>query len=106
MTVDLAALFGLLGPISIAITLIVLGLISRRLGEQASAKPYYLGFYCGAALLTISIVAQLLDILFQLSQTTSDGLWVILEDGLPAFAVTLGVIFAWRYWSWLLAERD
>ena len=26
--------------------------------------------------------------------------------GLPAIAVTMGVISAWRYWSWLLAERN
>jgi hypothetical protein len=103
---DIAALLGLLGPLSIAITLIILGLISRRLGEQGNAKPFYLGFFGGAARLAISIAAQLLDLLLNFPHSDNDVLWVILENGLPALAITLGVIFAWRYWSWLLAERD
>jgi hypothetical protein len=32
--------------------------------------------------------------------------WVLLYNGLPALAVTLGLFVAWRYWSWLLAERN
>jgi hypothetical protein len=106
MDVDIAAVLGLLGPFSIAITLVVLGLISRRLGEQGNAKSYYLGFFCGAALMLTSVAAQFLDLLLHFQHTDSDALWVILENGLPALAITLGVIFAWRYWSWLLAERD
>lgn len=103
---DAAALLGLMEPFSIAITLLIMGLISKRLGEQTKARPYYLGFYIAAILLEISIVAQLLDLAFDLPHAGADTLWVILDDGLPALAVTLGVISAWRYWSWLLAERD
>jgi hypothetical protein len=102
--VDFTALLALLEPLSIGITLIVLGLLSRRLGAQTQAKPYYLGFYAAAVLIGVSTVAQLLDALLGVSD---DGaLWVILADVFPAAAVTIGVVFAWRYWSWLLAERD
>lgn len=104
MTVS--ALLGLLGPASIAITLLIMGLLSKRLGDQAKAKPYYIGFYAGAILFAISIGAQFLDALMRFPHTASDTLWVILSEGLPALAVTMGVISAWRYWSWLLAERD
>jgi hypothetical protein len=31
--------------------------------------------------------------------------WVLIYNGLPALAVTIGVYLGWRYWSWLLAER-
>jgi hypothetical protein len=102
--VDFTALLALLEPLSIGITLVVLGLLSRRLGAQTQAKPYYLGFYSAAALIGVSAAAQLLDALLGVS----DGgvLWVIIADVFPAAAVTIGVVFAWRYWSWLLAERD
>ena len=101
---EFGALLGLFGPLSIAITLAVMGLISRRLGEQTYAKPFYLGFYAAALLMLVSVAAQFLDLLLQ--GGSGDPLWIILVDVLPAVAVTIGVIFAWRYWSWLLAERD
>jgi hypothetical protein len=102
--VDFTALLALLEPLSIGITLIVLGLLSRRLGAQTQAKPYYLGFYAAAALIGVSVAAQLLDAL--LGVADDGALWVIVADVFPAAAVTIGVVFAWRYWSWLLAERD
>src|SRR5579871_1863559 len=100
------AFIGLLGPLSILIALIVLGLLSRRLGQQTAARPRYLGFFAAAILIGISIAAQFLDLLFHFPHSDPDVLWIILDDLLPAIAVTIGVIFAWRYWSWLLAERD
>lgn len=103
---DYAALFGLLGPFSIAVTLLIMGLLSKRLGDQGKARPYYLGFFAGATLLGISTGAQVLDLLIRFPHAEFDLLWVILAEGFPALAVTLGVISSWRYWSWLLAERD
>ena len=103
---DVTALLGLLAPISIMVALIVVGLISRRLGVQTNAKPFYLGFFAAAILVFISIAAQFLDLILHFPHSDPDVLWIIVDDGLPAIAVTIGVIFAWRYWSWLLAERD
>jgi hypothetical protein len=104
--VDFSALLGLLGPLSILCVLIVMGLLSRRLGEQTKAKPYYLGFFAAALLVALSIVAQFLDLLLHFPHAEADLLWIVINSGLPAIGVTIGVIFAWRYWSWLLAERD
>ena len=103
---DFAELLGLMGPISIMVALIVVGRLSRQLGEQTNAKPFYVGFYAAAILVLISITAQLLDLIFHFPHSETDVLWIIVDDGLPAIAVTVGVVFAWRYWSWLLAERD
>ena len=103
---DIAALLSLLGPISIMVALIVVGLLSRQLGEQTKAKPFYLGFFAAAILVLISIAAQFLDLIFHFPRSDTFLLWIFVDDGLPAIAVTVGVIFAWRYWSWLLAERD
>jgi hypothetical protein len=104
--VDIAALLGLLGPISSMVALIVVGLLSRQLGEQTNAKRFYLGFFAAAILILISIAAQFLDLIFHIPHNDSLVLWIFVDDGLPAIAVTVGVVFAWRYWSWLLAERD
>ena len=103
---DFTALLGLLGPLSVLIALIVMGLLSRRLGEQTKAKPFYLGFFGAAILVVVSIAAQLLDIFLHFPHADGDILWIAIDSGLPAIAATIGVVFAWRYWSWLLAERD
>jgi hypothetical protein len=108
MTVDWGGLFALFGPISIAVALTVMGLLSKRLGKVMRTPRYYVGFYIAAGLMTISVVARLLnigrgdDIADSLGQ---DALTVVLYVGLPSIAITLGLIVAWRYWSWLLAER-
>ncbi len=98
------AVLGLLGPLSLVILLLVVGLLSKRLGEQTHAKPYYLGFYVAALLVLISAAARILD--NALDVPADDLRWIIVEDGLPALALTIGILIAWRYWSWLLAERD
>ena len=103
---DFAELLGLMGPISIMVALIVVGLLSRQLGEQTNAKRFYLGFFAAAILIFISIAAQFLDLILHFPHNDTLLLWIFVDDGLPAIAVTIGVIFAWRYWSWLLAERD
>jgi hypothetical protein len=103
---EIAALLGLLGPFSVAVALIVIGALSKRLGAQTHAKRHYLGFYFAAALMLISTAAQLILLLSNSPRTPADLTWVLVADGIPALAVTIGVIYAWRYWSWLLAERD
>ncbi|MBI1256893.1 MAG: hypothetical protein GC204_05440 [Chloroflexi bacterium] len=103
---DFTTLLSLLGPISIMVALIVVGLLSKQLGVQTNAKPFYLGFYGAAILVLISIAAQFLDLIFHFPHNDAVVLWIFMDDGLPAIAVTIGVIFSWRYWSWLLAERD
>ncbi|NDJ59874.1 MAG: hypothetical protein GYB67_02045, partial [Chloroflexi bacterium] len=57
-----SALLSLLGPVAIAVTLVVLGRLSRRLGAASQAKPYYGGFYVGAALLGLAVGVRLLNL--------------------------------------------
>ena len=101
---SVTTLLGLLGPLSLVVLLVVVGLLSKRLGEQTHAKPYYLGFYVAALLVLISAAVRILDSI--LDVPADDIRWIIVEDGLPALALTIGIMIAWRYWSWLLAERD
>lgn len=106
---DWMGLLGLLGSIAIAIALLVLGLLSKRLGSVTRTPPYYVWFYVAAGLMLVSILARLVH-LGQGPEVAAalidDKVSVLLYAGLPAIAITLGVVVAWRYWSWLLAERN
>jgi hypothetical protein len=93
--------------------LVVLGQLSKRLGSATQTPPYYVGFYVSALLVIGGVVVRLLDFIsaqgdvLTLQETRPDVLLrVLLYNGLPALGITIGVIVAWRYWSWLLAERN
>jgi hypothetical protein len=99
------ALVTLIAPLSVSVACVVMGLLSRRLGLTMHVPPYYLGFFVAAGLMLISGAARVLTVLDP-PDGTPGLLRVVLVYGLPAIALTLAVILAWRYWSWLLAERS
>lgn len=97
------------GLLAVTVMLVVMGLLSRRLGRVTRAAPYFLGFYLAAGLVLVGGLARfapLLDVVEPGARLTHNVLWVLLYNGTPALGVTIGAIVAWRYWSWLLAERD
>ncbi len=99
------AWLALLGPFSVCIMLLVFGVLSRRLGRVTHAAPYYLGFLVGAALVASALVVR---IMYAAHGTIppENIVWTFTYHLLFSSGVTLGLIAAWRYWSWLLAERD
>ena len=99
-------LFALVGTFSIAVALVVLGLLSKRLGQVTRAPRYYRGFFAAAALFIVSLLFRLLNVVQSHIPPTDDPVAVIFYIGLPAFALTISLMIAWRYWSWLLAERS
>lgn len=105
---DLSSVFGIIGMTSIVIMLILLGLLSKRMGKVTKTPSYYTGFYIGSAFVFIGIIVRLVNFADQMTNTTSSHniLPVLLYNGAPALGITIGVIAAWRYWSWLLAERS
>lgn len=104
---DITGIFGLFGMASIALAMAVLGSVSRRMGEVTHTPRYYIGLYIASALMVVSAVARLANWLGNANPANlnRDAGTIMLYIGLPALAVTLAVIVAWRYWSWLLAER-
>lgn len=109
MTTAWTGILSMIGLVSISAALVVLGLLSRRLGQVTHASPRYIGFFIAAALVGAGALARLLHLQVHIHTLTTlhhNIIWVLLYNGLPACGVTLGVIVAWRYWSWLLAERD
>ncbi|GAB4520253.1 MAG: hypothetical protein OHK0046_30230 [Anaerolineae bacterium] len=102
---ELLAIFGIA---VIGLVLVLLGILSYRLGRVTRAQAYYRWFYVAAVFVEIGVAARILNFSGRLASI--DGLndnigWVLLYFGAPAFGVTVGTVVAWRYWSWLLAER-
>jgi chromate transport protein ChrA len=104
---DSTGLLDLFGMASIALAMIVLALLSKRLGAVTHTPRFYRGFYISAALMMAAVSARLLNWLQNTDPAliNSDPVSILLYVGLPVLAITLAVIVAWRYWSWLLAER-
>jgi hypothetical protein len=100
---------GLLGYFAVIVALIVLARLSQRLGHVTHARPYFIGHYVAAGLISLSLLIRLYFITQgteSLRASSPTVLYTLITDGLPAVGVTLGLVVTWYYWSWLLAERD
>jgi hypothetical protein len=95
-----------LGLTLLAGSLVWLALLSRRLGRVTHAPPYYIGLLVAAGMLLLAAAVRGVNDIRGVEASPESALWVAVYTGLPAFAVTTALVFAWRYWSWLLAERD
>ncbi len=106
----LLSLLGALAPLAVAVTLLVLGMLSQRLGAVTNTPPYYRWFYVAAALVS---VAALFELLYVLSLNVDDGAGILYDEGFylltfsapMAVGLTVSAIVSWRYWGWLLSER-
>lgn len=89
------------------VMLVVLALISRRLGRVTRAAPHYIAFLVAAVFVAAGLTARALDAAYGADPVAVHGNSgaLLLYAVLPALGLTLAVVAAWRYWSWLLAER-
>jgi hypothetical protein len=93
-----------IGYFALAVSIMWLALLSRRLGRATHAPPYYMGLFVSA--LIIAVVA-IFRVMIELGGVNgSPILWAAIQGVLPVLSLTIGVGFAWQYWSWLFAERD
>ena len=78
--------------------LIVMGLLSQRLGAVTKMPPHYRWFYVAAGLLGVSTLIRL----FALAEAypAMGQLYAMTF----ALGITLAVGVAWRYWGWLFGE--
>ncbi len=100
-----------LGPIGLIGLLFVLDVysnLSRRLGEVNRMPPYYRRFLIASGFVSVAILVQVIRTAAYIS--CDPGVAVLLSPcfslvafHLPLFiGVFIGVLTAWRYWSWLL----
>ncbi|MCZ7546544.1 MAG: hypothetical protein M5R40_24825 [Anaerolineae bacterium] len=105
----LLSLSGVLTPIAIAVTLVVLGLLSQRLGAVTNTPPFYRWFYGAAGLVSVAALFGMLHVL----STRLPGIGLLYQEAFYlltfsapiALGLTVSAIVAWRYWGWLLSER-
>ncbi len=96
---------GWLGYALLALALFWLARLSQRLGRVTQAAPYYVGLYAAAGLVSVGALVRLVDA-WRATTVPASVFWVLVYNGVPTLGLTVGVVFAWRYWSWLFAERD
>lgn len=106
--IDISGLVGLLGLLAIGVALLLLGLLSRRMTHVTHSRPHHIGLFVASILVWIGAGGRFMLILQEARFGDMDQnlLWVLLVNGIPALGLTLGLVIAWRYWSWLLADRD
>lgn len=99
--------FALFSSLSITAFEVIIGLLSRKLGLVTHAPPYYLGFFIAAVLSFVAFIIRFIDIQLTRSSNSYDNTVLVLSyNALTAVSITLALIIAWRYWSWLFVERD
>jgi hypothetical protein len=90
----------------------ILAKLSERFGSVIKMRPQYRYYYLALVFLLIGWIAQLLvmaaDLMPATLQNWLHSFWfVLLAYYLPVtIGVTIGLIITWRYWSWLVAERN
>ncbi len=100
---NVSALLSLFGPVAMMIALVILALLSQRLGAVTKRPPLYRWLYVSVVLVGTSVIVRLLK-LNTPETLDSDYSTLMLYDILLALGLGLAVIVAWRYWSWLLSE--
>ncbi len=111
----MAAFLTLLSPVgtvSIMVLFLFLARLSEKLGAVTRMSAHYRWLWVGIGCLGIALISQLLRITVSLTGQTSypllnDPFFYLVTYHVPmAIGVTIGLIVTWRYWSWLLTERN
>ena len=101
-----------LGTVSLIFLFYILARLSEKLGAVTKMAPHYRWFWAGLGFLGIALIAQVLRISVLLTKQAS-YFWLdmpafyLITYHLPmAIGITISLAVTWRYWSWLLTERD
>jgi hypothetical protein len=92
--------------------LYILAKLSERFGSVIKMRPRYRFYYIALIFLAIGWIAQLLVLATDLTPATvqswlNSPWFLLLAYYLPlTIGVTIGLVITWRYWSWLVVERN
>lgn len=108
----LLSLGGSLGLAGVAYLLVILGLLSNRLGAVLKMPPRHRWFYVAAALVGLAWLTYVAEVAVGADpasaasmSSASAQLARLLLYHLPlAGGLTLGLATAWHYWAWLLRQ--
>ena len=103
---------GTFGTLSMIVLFYILAKLSERFGSVIKMPPIYRYFYLAILLFLVSYMANLL-VVRTIVTPEDNPAWLtapwflLLAYHLPmAIGVTIGLIITWRYWSWLITERN
>jgi hypothetical protein len=99
---NLFSLLGLLGPISLIVALVVIALLSQRLGSVTKRTALYRWYYVSVVLVTLSVIGKFIQMSVPEDQRNAAA---AVADIAFTAGLCLAVVVAWRYWGWLLHER-
>jgi hypothetical protein len=90
----------------------IMSQLSKKIGEVTKMPDYYRGFYVSQLLTIVALVSYLLKASVNLSPEEfssifSNPLFYLSTYHLPLIlGATIALVVTWRYWGWLLWERD
>ena len=108
----LVTIFSAIAPLSVVVVFQILAKLSRRFGSVLKMNAVYKWYYLAEGLGIIALLAHLwqASTLLSAPATPAPALapWFALAffDIPMAAAVTIAVIVTWRYWSWLIIEKE
>ena len=103
---------GTVGTLSVIILFFVLARLSERFGSVVKMRPLYRYYFVSLLLALVSAATHILAARADSMATDSPG-WLtnpwflLLAYHLPlTVAVSMAMYVTWRYWSWLITERN
>lgn len=108
----MTAILGTFGTLSIIALLYILAKLSEKFGSVIKMSPIYRYYYLAIAFLVIAYITNWLVVRATLIPENTpawlNAPWFLfLAYHLPrAIGVTIGLVLTWRYWSWLILERN
>jgi chromate transport protein ChrA len=99
---SIGSLLSLSAPLAMALVMVVLARLSKRLGEVTRRPPLYRWFYFSAVIIVISVVIQLIATGLG---SPLDSRTALLYDIPLVIGLLIGVLMTSIYWGWLLGER-
>lgn len=88
-------------PLSVAVLLVLLAVLSARLGAVLRRPPHYRWFFVGGVMV---MAGTAFWVAFDGPGRPLLGLWAILPVGLITAGLLTGLLTAWLYWGWLPYE--
>lgn len=99
---------GAVGTLAVIYLFYILGRLSERLGSVERMPPIYRYYYVAVIFLVIALITQVLaaQVITSASYSPTDTI-LLLGHHLPlAIGATIGLVVTWRYWSWLVIDRE
>lgn len=90
-------------PAAIVVMLVILGNFSKRLGAVSRRPPLYHLHYVAAVLVGVGTLFRVIGVD---GTGRVDHLNTLIYDVLLVIGLLIAVIVTWRYWGWLLFERE